>query len=147
VGYALPDDPRLSVFATPRLNGVRAACQRLGLAPPREQQVPLDPRGAAAAVAGFLPADDPITAICADNDEIALAVLAGLRAQDLTAATDVAVIGVDNIPAAVPAAPPLTTVDFNPAAIGRHLATIVLGETENAPDTLPAPTVVVRESA
>ena len=146
VGYALPDDPRLSVFATPRLNGVRAACQRLGLAPPRDQQVPLDPRGAAAAVAGFLSVDDPVTAICAYNDEVALAVLAGLRAHGLTAPTDVAVIGVDNIPAAVLATPPLTTIDFHPAAIGRHLAAIVLGETAIAPDALPSPAVVVRES-
>jgi 2,4-dichlorophenol 6-monooxygenase len=37
------------------------------------------------------------------------------------------VIGVDDIPAAVLAAPPLTTVDFHPSAIGRHLAAIVLG--------------------
>jgi DNA-binding LacI/PurR family transcriptional regulator len=57
------------------------------------------------------------------------------------------VIGVDDIPAAVLAAPPLTTVDFHPSAIGRHLAAIVLGETESAPNALPAPTVVVRESA
>jgi DNA-binding LacI/PurR family transcriptional regulator len=146
VGYALPDDPRLSVFATPRLNGVRAACQQLGLAPPRDQQVPLDPRGAAAAVAGFLPADEPITAICAYNDEVALAVLAGLRAHGLTAPTDIAVIGVDNIPAAVLAAPPLTTIDFHPAAIGRHIAAIVLGEKDSTPDPLPSPTVVLRES-
>jgi hypothetical protein len=102
------DDPRLSVFAVPRLEGVRAACQRLGLAAPREQQVPLDPSAAAAALASFLPADEPITAICAYNDEVALAVLAGLRAHGLTAPTDIAVIGVDNIPAAVLAAPPLT---------------------------------------
>jgi DNA-binding LacI/PurR family transcriptional regulator len=54
---------------------------------------------------------------------------------------------VDNIPAAVLATPPLTTVDFHPAAIGRHLAAIVIGETESAPDPLPSPTVVVRESA
>ena len=62
-----------------------------------------------------------------------------------------AVIGVDNIPTASLAAPPLTTIDFHPAAVGRYLAAIVLGELEDIPppqdflkDTL---TVVVRESA
>jgi DNA-binding LacI/PurR family transcriptional regulator len=53
---------------------------------------------------------------------------------------------VDNIPAAVLAAPPLTTIDFHPAAIGRHIAAIVLGEKESIPDPLPSPTVVLRES-
>jgi DNA-binding LacI/PurR family transcriptional regulator len=76
---------------------------------------------------------------------VALAVLAGLRGRGLTAPTDVAVIGVDDIPAAILAAPPLTTVDFHPAAVGRHLAAVVRGEMES--DGLPSPRVVVRESA
>jgi DNA-binding LacI/PurR family transcriptional regulator len=61
-----------------------------------------------------------------------------------------AVIGVDNTPAASLAAPPLTTIDFHPAALGRYLTAIVLGEIEGIPppqdflvETLE---VVVRES-
>jgi DNA-binding LacI/PurR family transcriptional regulator len=147
IAYALPDDPTLAVFAVPRLGGARAACERLGLTTPHEQQVPLNPSGAAAAVAAFRSLDDPVTAVCAYNDDVALAVLAGMAAHQLTAPTDLAVIGVDNIPTAALASPPLTTVDFHPAAIGRHLAAIVLGEQDETPHLPAVPILVVRESA
>ena len=147
IGYALPDDPRLSVFALPRLRGAQALCNDLGIAAPQEQRVPLDSSGAAAAVAAWRSTGDPITAVCAYNDEVALAVLAGLRAHGLTAPTDMAVVGVDNIPAADLATPPLTTVDFHPAAIGRYLAAIVLGELEDIPESRAFLTLVVRDSA
>jgi DNA-binding LacI/PurR family transcriptional regulator len=147
IGYALPADPTLAVFAVPRLGGARAACERLGLAAPHEQQVPLDLPGAAAAVAAFRSLDGPVTAVCAYNDDVALAVLAGMVAHRLTAPTDIAVIGVDDIPTAALSVPPLTTVDFHPAAIGRHLAAVVLGEPNEPADVLASPVLVVRESA
>jgi DNA-binding LacI/PurR family transcriptional regulator len=146
IGYALPDDPTLSVFAVPRLGGARAACEWLGLTAPHEQPVPLDPSGAAAAVAAFRSLDDPVTAVCAYNDDIALAVLTGMAACGLTAPDDIAVVGVDNGPTAALSSPPLTTVDFHPAAIGRHLAAIVLGEPNEPADVLASPVLVVRES-
>jgi DNA-binding LacI/PurR family transcriptional regulator len=78
-------------------------------------------------------------------------VLSGLHRHGLAAPSDMAVIGVDNIPAAELATPALTTVDFHPASIGRYLASIVLGELEEVPtpqaflrDTL---TLMIRESA
>jgi DNA-binding LacI/PurR family transcriptional regulator len=150
IGYAMPDDPRLGVFAQPRLDGARAACVDLGLAAPQQHTVPLDPTRAGAAVAAWRSGSRPVTAVCAYNDEVALAVLAGLRGHGLAAPADMAVIGVDNTPAAGLAAPPLTTIDFHPAALGRYLAAIVLGEIKGIPppqdflvDTLA---VVVRES-
>ena len=54
-----------------------------------------------------------MTAICAFNDEVALAVLAGARQLGISVPDDLAVIGVDDIPAAALAAPPLTTVATN----------------------------------
>jgi DNA-binding LacI/PurR family transcriptional regulator len=146
IAYALPDDPRLAVFASPRLQGARAACATLGLPAPQEQQVPLDPAGAATAIAALRSLHDPISAVCAYNDDVALAVLAGLHAHGLTPPTGIAVIGVDNIPAAALSSPPLTTVDFHPAAIGRHLAAVVLGEQENTPDAQDFLTLVSRET-
>jgi DNA-binding LacI/PurR family transcriptional regulator len=91
--------------------------------------------------------DVVVDLICAYNDDVALAVLAGMAVHHLTAPTDLAVIGVDNVPTAALASPPLTTVDFHPAAIGRHLAAIVLGEQNEPPDVLASPVLVVRESA
>src|SRR5450755_2432238 len=56
-------------------------------------------------------AEEPrVTAVCAYNDETGLAVLAGMRTQGVTAPQDLAVIGVDDIPAARLNAPALTTV-------------------------------------
>jgi DNA-binding LacI/PurR family transcriptional regulator len=146
IGYALPDDPRVALFALPRLKGALAACARLGLVPPYEQPVPLDPVGAAVAIAAFRSLEEPVSAVCAYNDEVALAVLAGLNGHGLAAPTDMAVVGVDNIPAAQLSTPPLTSVDFHPAAIGRHLAAIVLGEHEDVASPQPAITLVRRKS-
>ena len=78
LGYAYPDDERLRNFAEPRLDGVRAACADLGLDAPVVRTVPLDPdRGRA--VPSRPGAAAGVTGVCAYNDEVALAVLAGLR--------------------------------------------------------------------
>ena len=58
-------------------------------------------------------------------DETGLAVLAGLRTRQLTAPQDLAVIGVDDIPAARLSAPALTTVATGMAAFREHLADLV----------------------
>ena len=100
IGYALPDDPRLSVFALPRLTAPEPPANGSASPHPSSGKFPLDPTGARPAVRAFRALDDPVTAVCAYNDEVALAVLAGLRAHGLTAPTDMAVVGVDNIPAA-----------------------------------------------
>jgi DNA-binding LacI/PurR family transcriptional regulator len=142
LGYAYPDDPRLQIFAEPRLAGARA------LAEPVVRTVPLDAAPAAEAVAGWRA--DGVTGICAYNDEVALAVLAGARTLGLTAPADLAVIGVDDIPAARLAVPPLTTVTTDQGLLAAHLATTIVA----AVGGRPAPAlsadelirVVVRES-
>src|SRR5438067_53980 len=50
IGYAYPDDERLRIFAAPRLDGVREACEDLGLPTPVVRTVPLDAEAAAAAI-------------------------------------------------------------------------------------------------
>jgi DNA-binding LacI/PurR family transcriptional regulator len=62
------------------------------------QTVPLDADAAATAVQAWRTANPPVTAICAFNDNTALAVIAGLRHVGLTAPTDLAVIGIDDTP-------------------------------------------------
>ena len=110
IGYAQPHDERLLSFAGPRLAGVRAACAELGLDEPDIRIVGLDAGRAAEAVRRWRSGPDPVTGVCAYNDEVALAVLAGLRANGLRAPDDVAVIGVDDIPIAALVDPPLTSV-------------------------------------
>lgn len=110
LGYAYPDDERVDVFARPRLDGVRKVCAELGLPAPEVRTVPLTPGAAAEAVRSWLDADSPVTGICAFNDDVAVSVLSGLRYLGLEAPRDMAVVGVDNTPAAAVSWPPLTTV-------------------------------------
>jgi DNA-binding LacI/PurR family transcriptional regulator len=97
-----------------------------------------------------------VTAICAYNDEVALAVLAGIRAADtaspaLAPRVCLAVIGADDIPAARLATPALTTVTTDQSALAAHLAaTVVAAVSGQTAPALPAADlvrVIVRESA
>jgi DNA-binding LacI/PurR family transcriptional regulator len=144
IGYAYPDDDRVRIFAEPRLAGVRKACAA-GLS---VRIVPLDPAAAAEAVRRWHA--EGVTGVCAYNDEVAMAVLAGMRRQGLRAPADLAVIGVDDIPVARLAEPALTTVTTDQAAVAAHLATTVLaaidGRDPPAAELTGIVTVVHRES-
>ena len=145
IGYAYPDDDRVRVFAEPRLEGARRACAA-GLS---VRIVPLDPDAAADAVRRWH--EEGVTGVCAYNDEVAMAVLAGMRRLGLRAPADLAVIGVDDIPAARLAAPALTTVTTDQAAVAAHLAATVLaaihGREAPATELTEIVAVVQRESA
>jgi DNA-binding LacI/PurR family transcriptional regulator len=95
--------------------------------------------------------DAGVTGVCAYNDEVALAVLAGMRPDGLAAPADLAVIGVDDIPAARLAAPPLTTVTTDQVAVAAHLSDTIVaavnGRPEPAPPQHPLVQVIARESA
>jgi DNA-binding LacI/PurR family transcriptional regulator len=150
LGYAWPDDERVLSFARPRLDGVRQGCADLGLVDPVLQTVPLEPRSAAEAVARWRDADEPVTAVCAYNDEIALAVLAGMRLLGLAAPDDIAVVGVDDIPAAALAVPPLSTVKVADEALARYVADRLVHSLTGRPEP-PSPgsdivSVLQRES-
>jgi DNA-binding LacI/PurR family transcriptional regulator len=134
LGYALPDDTRLRIFAEPRLEGVRAACADLGLDEPVVHTVPLDADAAAGAVGAWRGADPRVTGVCAYNDEVALAVLAGARLLSLPVPDGIAVVGVDDIPVARLAAPPLTTVTTDQAAVSRHLAETIVSLVAGTPE-------------
>ena len=124
IGYAYPDDARLQIFAEPRLAGVRSACRAGGLGEPVTETVALSPEQAAEAVRRWHAAG--VTGVCAYNDEVALAVLAGVRLAGLGVPADLAVIGVDDIPPARLAAPPLTTVTTDQTLVAAHLCQTVL---------------------
>jgi DNA-binding LacI/PurR family transcriptional regulator len=151
IGYAAPDDVRVGSFLRLRLEGVRLACLELGLDEPRVIQVPLDARRAAKAVTQWRSRPEPVTAVCAYNDEVAMAVLAGLQRLGLSAPGDLAVVGVDNIPLAALMSPPLTTIDQNEQKIAHHLARRVISAIQGDPPPArlrsDALTLVVRESA
>jgi DNA-binding LacI/PurR family transcriptional regulator len=133
LGYAWPDDERVTAFAHARLEGVRQTCADLGLPQPRVLTVPLTPQGAAAAVQAWRQAEPSVSGICAYNDDVALAVIAGARQQGCGIPRDLAVIGVDNIPAAAVASPPLTTVEPDLQAISRYIADTIVRKLSGRP--------------
>jgi DNA-binding LacI/PurR family transcriptional regulator len=149
LGYAAPDDDRLMAFLTPRLQGVRDECRKRGLAAPVVERLSLDPDAAARAVSVWRKRS--VTAVCAYNDDTAFAVLAGLRQAGLSAPRDLAVIGVDDVPLAPLAAPPLTTIRMDLAVIaGQLTAGIIAGRDGSPAPSAPAAAdvieLVVRES-
>lgn len=91
-----------------------------------------------------------MTGICAYNDEIAVAVLAGVHATGLTAPSDIAVIGADDIPTAAVSIPALTTVAFDLREVGvkraEAVVAILSGAAQHAPLIPITPQVVERSS-
>ncbi len=151
IGYAAAADAQVEEFLRLRLEGVRMSCVELGLDLPDVQWIEADAAAAQAAVEEWRAREPRVTAVCAYNDEIAFVVLAGMRRAGLRAPEDLALIGVDNIPLAPFADPPLTTIDQNVDVSAKHLAQLVRAGIDGEP--LPrvprseSVTLVVRESA
>jgi len=147
IGYAMPAHQGLREMAEGRLAGVAAACAAAGLEQPVVLSTNLDIAEASAAVEQW--ASRSVTGVCAFNDETAIAVLAGMRAHGLSAPGDLAVIGVDDIPTARLAAPPLTTVGIDLRHAGRRRADMIMASLagREAPRAAPDDWRVVRRSS
>jgi len=137
IGYALDRNPLLAPFATARHAGAREACLQAGLPEPVVMEIAPDIQDAAGAVARWRAAAEPVTAVCAHNDDTAFTLLAGMRELGLSAPQDLAVIGVDNTPLGAFAAPPLTTIDSHIERFGVDMVRVVLAEL--APGKAAAP--------
>ncbi|MFS0704006.1 LacI family DNA-binding transcriptional regulator [Cellulomonas sp. 179-A 9B4 NHS] len=151
LAYAASDDPDAHDLTAGRIEGVRAACARHGLPAPVVVETPLYADAAARAVDRLRNRADPVTGVCAFDDEVALAVLAGMRLGGLSAPADVAVVGVDDVPLARLVSPALTTVhvrsDDVGAALGRHVLRRLKPELGIAePDDQATVHLVVRET-
>jgi DNA-binding LacI/PurR family transcriptional regulator len=151
LGYAYPDDPRVETFARERLRGVRMACEALGLPEVDVRIVRLEAEQAAEAMRPWFTAPEPTSAICAYNDTVALAVLAGLRRLGVTVPNQVSVVGVDNDPIGALVAPTLTTIDVGQTIVADELVRrllVSLGD-KSLPgrDHLDPYSIVVRDSA
>jgi len=148
VGWAGTTDPRLADFARRRLAGVVAACADLGLEGPVVHDLDLTLPSAVAAARAW--AAVRVDAVAAYNDEVGLGVLAGLREAGLAVPADVAVVGVDDVPAAAFASPPLSSVDQAIARQATYLAECTLAVLDGtAPPPWPGDlhTVVARASS
>lgn len=173
VGYlAGRGHTRIALALPARDTPLRAVRQRfadqaaaaLGLPPLVPFPVPADPAGDRAssrAVSGsavssrteaadfpgaLVALADEVTAVAAFDDDVALRVLAAMRAAGLSAPADLAVIGYDDNGYGALTSPTLTSVRIDAEAHGRQAARLVLGLP--AGDLSPAPgRVIARESA
>lgn len=125
LGYAASAEPLAALLLRGRMAGVRQVCAARGLPEPVVVDVPLYPDAAARAVHRLRDREDPVTGVAAYDDEVAMALLAGAQAVGTRVPEDLAVVGVDDVPLARLAAPPITTVrvhtDDTGTGLGRHL--------------------------
>lgn len=121
----------------------------LGLDPQLIIDGPPNRDGGQSALARALALPDPPTAALCFNDSVAFGVLAGLKSRRLTAGSDFAVVGFDDIADARHATPPLTTVAVDSFVLGERAAQAVLRMVHG--DTRPVESIgdvhlVVRQS-
>ena len=153
IGVAIPPESGYAWRVRVRLAAIRDACARHGLPAPAVAHLGLDAGEAADAVARWRTAAEPVTAVCAFDDDHAFAVLSGLAVHGLQAPRDLAVIGAEDIPLAGLAVPPLTTVSVDARRLGEYFGRLALAPAsgpEAAPPIQPGPpavSLVLRASA
>ena len=145
IAVALPDgDPPLGPV---RVRFVRQAAAMLGLPEPPSVAVPRSRPAAVAALREFRAAHPAVTAVAAYDDDVALRVLAAMRALGMSAPADLAVIGFDDTDYGALADPALTTVHVDAEEHGRKAAREVLGLDAGSLAPFRPGRVIVRESA
>jgi DNA-binding LacI/PurR family transcriptional regulator len=152
LGYASLPDERVQMFHEPRLAGVRLECAAAGLPAPVVLAVPPQIEAAMEAVTAWRSGPDPVTAVCAFNDEVAFTLLAAMARLGLRAPDDLALIGVDNQFLSPFSIPPLTSVDIHVDHLAEQLSEALLerllpGHVRRRPAGPVVPTLVVRETA
>jgi DNA-binding LacI/PurR family transcriptional regulator len=146
IAFARTEIPKWRTLGDRWLEGVARAAAEHGLPPIVVGDVTA--ADAAAVVEGWV--REGVTAVCAQSDEIAGLVLDGIRRAGLRCPDDLAVVGVDANPLGAYLSPPLTTVEFAPAAVADIAAAATLAEL-GLPDRVtrtPAPLaeLIVRAS-
>lgn len=115
LGFAYSDDATLRPMGDFWYAGIRAAARNHQLPDVAVDTVAADGADAADVVARWH--RDGVTAVCAQSDETAFAVLHGVRQAGLRCPHDLAVIGVDTSPLSPVSDPPLTSVDIDPETL------------------------------
>ena len=112
--YAQLQDSRTAPYGDFRLQGVRSECSAQELADPVVIRVELDEDSAAQALSSALETTGgDAVAVCAYNDDVAIAVLAAARRLELAVPSRVGVIGVDHTMLGQLFAPRLTSVHID----------------------------------
>jgi LacI family transcriptional regulator len=141
----------------PRQNRIRGFCEAL-----KEYNLPMDEvliqggdfteKGGYEGMKKLLKLKPPPTAVFAANDLMALGAMMVMREVGLKIPDDIALIGIDDIPAAKLVHPPLTTISQMQENIGRQAAEMIFerisGTAPEKPRLVEMPfELIVRESA
>ena len=112
--------PLDSTTVEDRHSGYRDALNRAGI--PIDVglvvQTPMSLAGGSRAVDGLVASGAAFTAVFAATDEVAFGVVSGLRARGFRVPVDVSVVGMDDVPMASHADPPLTTIRVSARELG-----------------------------
>lgn len=124
--YATTEKPQLQQFARAREEMARQMCQEWGLPAPYVVTVPQAREGARQALSKLLTELPRPFAICAYNDDVALATLAALADLHISVPDEVSVIGHDNTMIAELSVPSLTSVGMQTDLLTNYLIESVL---------------------
>lgn len=131
------------------LQSYNRACQQHDL-PPLWCAVNLNSDEAATAVLRLLDENPNVTAIVTPQEHCVIGVLKAIRAKNLRVPDDISVVGLLNDSMSELATPPLTTISFPAAEMGREAARILLGQLDGTlttpQQTLIRPELIVRGS-
>lgn len=134
--------------ATARTRGVQRALERAGLTVVARWEGDWSAAAGhalAGDVADALARQDAPTAIAAGNDQMALGLMAGLRARGVEVPTAVSIVGFDDNPDAAFYLPALTTVRLDLASEAQRVVAEIVGSTITPGPERPR--LVVRDSA
>lgn len=148
LGYAYPTRRSIQTIAKLRLAGTRAACKRLGLPPLVVTNI--DRRQLDAiehALDEWLQGPQPVTAVCAHNDELAVMIALAMSKRGLQPGRDLAIMGIDDIPIASLG---ITTISIDLNAVTERIVEMVVATLEGREPKIsrtPPLRLVRRESA
>lgn len=123
LGVLTVADPRLEGFSGPRTAGVLEVAREAGLPEPDVWALADGDQDYERAINHWLSLDDPVTGVCAYNDDVALGLLAAAQRMGVAVPEQLAVIGLDNIPGGNASTPPLTTVAIDVHAMAQAVVT------------------------
>jgi LacI family transcriptional regulator len=144
---------RASSSCRQRLQGYTAALTAAGITPEPRWVVECAPTRlqAVAATAALFARDPAPTAAVTYNDGVALGLMMGLRARNITPGSDLAITGFDDIPEAAAAVPALTTVATGPRSLGHQAVALVMANSRSGEatptNTISPVRLVLRDSS
>lgn len=133
-----------------RLAGWRRAMADAGLDDSLVVNGDFSPASGAACMHRLIALDEPVDAVFAANDQMAVGAYSALRTAGLRVPDDVSVVGFDNDRYAATASPPLTTINQSPEEMGVAMAETLV-RLIDGDDTVPHASMmplelVIRES-